>query len=781
MDLKVINSNITKQKQSINKKNASYFPPLNYKNLEINFTGLGSTLSTVGNKLTKSSVHFSDYNIRKDQLNKLFGDEFSIMEKEFQEFSQGFLKFDKKIIFDKNGGVTFVEDGILPKFLKSAAYPFKDLWLDVASWALRGASRLEKVPVLSDGAKNLLNSSVLQKRANAKNAEEIFCIMQGAFSDIASNEKTFNKLANSAMQHIRPKTAQALSGDFSDTPETVLHNMLHAASSVKGNYKTADERTINRICTGLVSATMAGIDFYNISRMQNDDDALAKKSQKKRFKQESSRILMSAGMTFLTLGALSKYANSNKYVALFTIAGTTLISEILSRLMSGMPLRPLKPEEAKDFSYHKHSKKNKNADVKNNEPSQLKTDNQTQIIKDIPDEFGKFVINKKPDENQTQTKFKGSKELKKNDDNGTPLNAKNLLKAFGVLLAAGLGVCFARSRNEKFNSLLKNIRAGMDNAVDLLTKKDYLVPLDKARDMLSNISNNLGLTDFSRKLSTELESDKYAKIIKQVDGKNVEYVKLGRVDKKFVAPIIKAVTYPFGFVWGVIRFPTKIMRGLFEKEASKDLSKINSEDLMSLYKIYDKAKNKLDAGKITPDEFSKLIKRKTIIAAENKTGKSTYKNSSLAAISRPLVTLIASYFFVNDYRNEVLITSHGEDVEGANAVAKERVMHKVSNFFFNSLLMNLFNSVFESAYHGSLIGAGAVAAATEFTNENLIRKSIGVPTKKMSREEIQEHDRQNLERNDFWGKYFRFMSKLTGKKTISQKVQDQEKKKAQKA
>ena len=779
MNLKVINSNIIRQRQNINKKNASTFSPLNPKNQEINFTGLGSTLSAVGNKLTKSSVHFSDYNVRKDQLNKLFGDEFSAMEKEFREFSSEFLKFDKKIIFDKNGGVTFVEDGILPKFLKSAAYPFKDLWLDVISWALRGVSRLEKVPVLSDGAKSLLNSNVLQKRANAKNAEEIFCIMQGAFSDIASNEKAFNKLTNSAMQHIRPRAAQALAGDFSDTPETVLHNMLHAASSVKGNYKTADERTINRICTGLVSATMAGIDFYNISRMQNDDDALAKKSQKKRFKQESSRILMSAGMTFLTLGALSKYANSNKYVALFTIAGTTLISEILSRIMSGMPLRPLKPEEAKDYSYHKHDKKNKSNEKKIQDNTSNKN-NKVLLNKSDSNVFGQFVANDK--NNKTvQTKFTGSNIEKKKDNNATPLNAQNLLKAFGVLLVAGLGVCFARSRNEKFNSLLKNIRAGMDDAVDLLTKKDYLVPLDKARGMLDKISNDFGLTDFSRKLSIALKSDKYTKIIKQVDGKNVEYVKLGRVDKKFVAPFIKAVTYPFGFVWGVIRFPTKIVRGLFEKEAAKDLSKVNSEDLMSLYKIYDKAKNKLDAGKITPDEFSKLIKRKTIIAAENKTGKSTYKNSSLAAISRPLVTLIVSYFFVNDYRNEVLITSHGEDVEGADAVAKERVMHKVSNFFFNSLLMNLFNSVFESAYHGSLIGAGAVAAATEFTNENLIRKSIGVPTKKMSRAEIQEHDRQNLERDDFWGKYFRFMSKLTGKKTISQKVQDQEKKKAQKA
>ena len=125
----------------------------------------------------------------------------------------------------------------------------------------------------------------------------------------------------------------------------------------------------------------------------------------------------------------------------------------------------------------------------------------------------------------------------------------------------------------------------------------------------------------------------------------------------------------------------------------------------------------------------------------------------------------------------MLITSHGEDVEGANAVAKERVMHKVSNFFFNSLLMNLFNTVFEKTYHGSLLGAGLVAAATEFTNENLIRKSIGVPTRKMTRAQIEEHDRQNLERDDFWGKYFRFMSKLTGKKTISQKAKDEQKKK----
>ena len=300
--------------------------------------------------------------------------------------------------------------------------------------------------------------------------------------------------------------------------------------------------------------------------------------------------------------------------------------------------------------------------------------------------------------------------------------------------------------------------------------------------MLDKIDNEYKMHGFAQKFRDALsDTEKYTRITKNVNGKDVEFVKVGRVDKKVVSPLFRAITYPFSFMWSAVSFPARFVRSAFLHESPKDISKVTSDDLTSLYKIFDNASKKVESGKMTNAELEEFIKRKIIMGAENKTGKSTYKNSSLAAISRPFVTLIASYFFVNDYRNEVLITSHGEDVEGANAVAKERVMHKVSNFFFNSLLMNLFNTVFEKAYHGSLLGAGLVAAATEFTNENLIRKSIGVPTRKMTRDEIIEHDRQNLERDDFWGKYFRFMSMLTGKKTISQKAQDEEKKKQQKS
>ena len=785
------------------KRKAVTFSPLNNNsflnshNSNVSFTGLSKAAREIGDKLTKSSVSFSDFTAKKNTLDKLFGGEFSRMDEELRS-GWGASRYAGRIKHGANNSIVFVEDGILPKFFKSAIYPVKDLWLDLANWALGGISKLEKLPKIAELAKRGLDSNVLKKRADSKRLEDIFCIMEGAFSDIAKGENPAEK-AGKAVKVITARGAKKAEKASADGAQVVLDNMLHSTGSVKGNYKTADERTINRICTGLVSSTMAGIDFYNISRMQNDNDELAQKSQKKRFRQESSRIFMSAGMTFLTLGALSKYANANKYVALATISGTTLISEVLSRLLSGMPLRPLSPDEAKIFAKHQHDKKVQKEAQKDNgdKLSTIEKIQSSSILKDAPEVFNGFKLKPGGDDSAQspdKTGFKGaadenkSAESKKDEEKAgdakgskSPLNLHNFLKVAGGLFAAGMVVCFARCRSEKFNSFLKDARRGLDDAYNMFTKKDYSVPLEKLNKMLDKIDNEYGLHDYAEKFKSALDNqNKFKRFTQKIDGRDVEYVTLGKVDKKIVAPLVKAVTYPFAFLWGAIRFPVKMARTAFEKEIKKEGVNVKPEDIIGLYKTYDKAMKKVKSGEMTPEGFDKFIKRKTIIGIEDKTGKSTYKNSSLAMISRPIVTLIASYFFVNDYRNEVLITSEGKDVEGANAVAKERIMHKVSNFFFNAMFMNLFNSVFESAYHGSLIGAGAVAAATEFTNENVIRKSIGVPTRKMTKDQIEEHDRRNLTRDDFWGKYFRFMSKLTGKKTISQKAQDEEKKKSQK-
>ena len=756
-----VNPRVSSQKKSLQ----------NATNQDISFGNLNSAVNKVCKTFTESSTVFDDYKSKELLLDQLLGGEFSTM---LEELRAGWSHstFARRIRYNGNGSITFKDDGILPKFLKSAMYPVRDMWLDIGNSLFGSLKKLKKLPSVSNFASRVLDSNPLRTRAEERYLEDIFCTLQGAMTDV-NNPNAARHLLSSAT-----KTSTDLQKNLDSLKGSVLSEMLHSTSSVKGNYKTADERTINRLTTGFVSATMAGIDFYNISRMQNDDDGLARKSQNKRFKQESSRICMSAAMTFLTLGALSKYVNKNKYVALATISGTTLISEILSRLLSGMPLRPLTPDEAKTYAHKQHGFKLGKNKAKQEKSVSVDDRQMTSVLENKPEVFSVFNPDKLNDEAKAQpetkeVKFKG--EAKKDDENSL-LNLNNILKAAGVLTLAGLSVCFARSRSEKFNSMLKDARRGLDDAMDMLTKKDFEVPLENVNKMLDRIDTKYGLHEYAGKFREALATDSYKTVKKVVNGKEVEYVVLGKVDKKIIAPVVKAITYPFNFVWGAIRFPIKMLRGVFEGEITKDTSKVKQEDIIGLYKVFDKALKEVKEGKMTVREFDKFIKRKTIIGALDKTGKSTYKNSSLAAISRPFVTLIASYFFVNDYRNEVLITSEGRDVEGANAVAKERIMHKVSNFFFNSMFMNLFNSVFEGPYHSSLIGAGLVAGATEFTNENAIRKSIGVPTRKMTKEQIEKHDQENLTRDDFWGKYFRFMSKLTGKKSISQKAQDSQKK-----
>lgn len=788
MNLNVRQMNIEALRNSrnlISKSGAGASSPLNSQlnkfqnpqSSDVSFAGLNKGVKNLGTSLLTSAEEFADYEMRKIKIDELWGGKFSELEKELIE-GWSASTFAHRIRHNSDTTVTFIEDGILPKFFKSAMYPVKDLWLDLGNWALRG---MKKIPSMQEFATNALEAAPLKKRATAKRLEEVFCILEGAVCDLAKTEKAIADAANNTSKNA-PKIFDA-----------VHDTMLHAPSSVKGNYKTADERTINRLSTGLVSATMAGIDFYNISRMQNDDDNLAKKSQKKRFRQEMSRILLSAGMTFLSLGALSKYANKNKLTAVAVIAGTTLISEVLSRLMSGMPLRPLTPDEAKEFAKKQQFKKAQkeadktHADIKDVNAQQIQSED-TKLEDSVPEVFESFKTSaeKSSEQKEEQTQFKGTKEEKdtkneaKEDKKDGPMNLHNFAKIVGVLFASGMAICFARSRSEKFNTLLKEMRRGLDDAYNMFTKKDYIVPESRYNQIIDKIDGELNMHKFAQDYKKALaDTDKYRRVKQNIDGKEVECIVLGKVDKKYAAPIIKAVTYPFAFLWGAVRFPVKLVRTAFEKQASKEGGIVTKEDIIGAYKTFNRTFEKFEKGKITNSELNQKIE-KVLIGASDKTGKSTYKNSSLAAISRPIVTLIASYFFVNDYRNEVLITSNGKDEDGANAVAKERVMHKVSNFFFNAMLMNLFNSVFEAPYHGSLIGAGAVAAATEFTNENVIRKSIGVPTTKMTKEQIEEHDRKNLTRDDFWGKYFRFMSRLTGKKSISQKVQDEQKKKAQK-
>ena len=247
----------------------------------------------------------------------------------------------------------------------------------------------------------------------------------------------------------------------------------------------------------------------------------------------------------------------------------------------------------------------------------------------------------------------------------------------------------------------------------------------------------------------------------------------GNIKNRKRKVLIDAITYPFNAIKNLIKLPSKPIKSLLVKKEEKVKNPYEVPDLGELYRDCSVMFQKYKNGKIDKAKFSDYLINDVNTKVLNTDTTPSYPQSSLASISRTLVTLISSYFFINDFRNEVLIQSNGKNTQKAAEVTKERTAHKVSNFVLNQFFMNLFNHTFEKAHLGSLAGATLVAAATEVTNESSVRASIGVPLRRMeSKEAINEHERKHIEKKGPIGAYYRFMARITGKKMLSEKAEN---------
>ena len=85
------------------------------------------------------------------------------------------------------------------------------------------------------------------------------------------------------------------------------------------------------------------------------------------------------------------------------------------------------------------------------------------------------------------------------------------------------------------------------------------------------------------------------------------------------------------------------------------------------------------------------------------------------------------------------------------------------------MFINMFNNSFAHTYNASLLGASVVNAASTYATETCTRKAVGIPTKSISKEEIIQLEKDNLSGDGIKSKFFRFMSKLTGKQIISER------------
>ena len=349
-----------------------------------------------------------------------------------------------------------------------------------------------------------------------------------------------------------------------------------------------------------------------------------------------------------------------------------------------------------------------------------------------------------------------------------------------------------------------------------IAEKKYSNVAKKAAEIIKNKKVNLSseqMDDLAKSI-TESISTRAKEMPIQVETK--------------IKPFVDIVTQPFKFIMSAARLPFKITSTLIkmivspvEKKAAQaalgkaELSKVEQGIHKAVTEIFGEKASK--EGKISQvifanameqlnkqtmpyrkaeaalktaiengasqDEIRKLqeivnnAKHKLMVyvntAVEksfNGVTQSSNKNTELAMMTKLASSAVTSAFLVADNYNMVMIKSNGEDKEGAKEKANERIIQRLSALFYQTMLINWFNSTFRSTYNSSLKGMTAVAIPNTLTTELLTRTSIGMPVGKKSYEELQALDEKNEKRTGLIGKYFKFMRLLTGKKPLKDRL-----------
>lgn len=499
-----------------------------------------------------------------------------------------------------------------------------------------------------------------------------------------------------------------------------------------GAYDTKHERSLNRLVSGLPPAIFLANDAYNLSRMMDDDSKKANKEKKTRFSQEVTRILSSGYLTLITLGALNKYINNSKLGIMLMTGGTVLVTEAFSRLANGKHIKRLTPEEAR--------KENE----KNNAPEK----------------------NIKPD-----TSFKANPENKtKEQSQQKPLlTFSTIMKASAVVIAAGFGIKGLRKIAPSFDKMIKKAQEPFQKAYKNITEiSDYTISKQKF-DKIINVLEENGYGDLA---------SKYKALAKNITDEN-EILHLGKKDKRFVKPAVNFVIAPFKFIYNTITLPYRLVDKAVTaisksvgakapaaaKTAEQVANEISKKDIETFAKTIEHIGEKALKKGITPKEFQTFV-NDNINKAFNVTTMSNVSNAELSNLAKTAATAATLWFLMTDNYNMVMLKSNGNDKHGAETKFKERFVQEGSRLFYQTLLIDLFNSTFRKQYNASLAGMSWITLTNTTLGEILTRKSVGMPVCAHTRDELQAIEDHQMNAKGFEKGFYNFMQRLTGKRSI---------------
>ena len=322
------------------------------------------------------------------------------------------------------------------------------------------------------------------------------------------------------------------------------------------------------------------------------------------------------------------------------------------------------------------------------------------------------------------------------------INTINEINKDGKINYEKLHKLMNKSENSKYTNVFENIFKIDENTLKLglLHKTKKVLKKAKMEDMWKTLES---------------------KTTEEINSRN--YFDLGKTKIPIVKDIIDFCIEPFKFIWN---YATLSYNGIFKiKNALKSTPLKASNDIDVVAKALNSLTKKISLSDKT---FTDMFNEK-IVKGFNTTTMSKIANSELSALATATSTITTMSFLISDNYNMVMLKSNGDDTQEASLKGKERAVQEISRFFWRQLFINLFNNTFAGTYNSSLLGASAVNTASTTIGEICTRKAVSLPIKASSKEEIIALENKNLSGNGLKSKFFRFMSKLTGKQVLSER------------
>ena len=530
-------------------------------------------------------------------------------------------------------------------------------------------------------------------------------------TQLVSKVNALQGLQENTLEVIRKYTKNGENiADFSDEISKEVGIKLDKLLNNQMSYNVADydtkkERLATRIVSGFTAAIFLGNDFYNKAIQKGKNEQEAKKEQRLKQNQEYKENICEGLLQFGSLALFSKLINKSIWAPAIVSTSIGLISRIVSRKVSNMPIRRIKT-----------------------------TNNANQLT------FNKFQ--EKIKANQTDELFEKPKE--DNAPKKKPvLSLKNILMFCALSIATGYAL-------KRHNSPILEL-GNKASKVKLIAQKDDL-------GNLSELLKNCNETKLAERI-TEITENSNSKeiILGEIDAtRKILGIEVSENGLK------RLITAPFTFVKEAFFYPYKIVSKLEEsvtkaKGAKTNLDiKFENKDITNIYARFLDFKAKYGKNEEQlAEEFSKYVKEMRINSNNLKTSSST-DASKIAVIAQTLGTLTGMWFNMNDEYN--LSIRNGATKYEAEKDARLRGINKFFRMSVQIAISGALNTMFFKQYNSSVAKSACVVALSTFLSDKVSRVLSGMPNKKMTKEELEQYQKEHKEGIMSW--YYKLIDKL---------------------